>query len=341
MTFFRFIKHRPYSVRSFRAHEETSGYRYPNDQRFPRPLPVCFGGVVRTSIERLVQINGVRLRVTEAGTPGDPVIILAHGFPELAYSWRHQIPVLAAAGYHVLAPDQRGYGGSTSPDAIEDYDIHALSADLVGLLDNVEAQQAVFIGHDWGALLVWQTALLHPGRVAAVAGLSVPPVPRARSLPTEAWRKKFGPDFYMLQFQEPGRADAAMAADPAATMRGLFAGTPDGPLPDWMSADEFDHYVTEFTRTGFTGGLNWYRNYDRNWATTQHLADATISAPALFVGGTADPFLATMRPERAREVAVGAYRQELIEGAGHWIQQDSADEVNRLVSEFLAGLDRW
>ncbi|MET0699243.1 MAG: alpha/beta hydrolase [Mycobacterium sp.] len=295
---------------------------------------------MRTSTERLVQTNGVQLRVTEAGSPGDPVIVLAHGFPELAHSWRYQIPVLAAAGYHVLAPDQRGYGGTTCPEAIEDYDIHALSGDLIGLLDTVDAQQAVFIGHDWGALLVWQTALLHPDRVAAVAGLSVPPVPRARSLPTEAWRTKFGEDFYMLQFQEPGRADAAMGADPAATMRGLFTGTADGPLPDWMSDDDFAYYVAEFTRTGFTGGLNWYRNYDRNWATTEHLAGATTSAPALFVGGTKDLYLASMRPERAREVAAGAYRQEMIEGAGHWIQQDSADEVNRILLDFLAGLRR-
>ncbi|WP_276032032.1 alpha/beta fold hydrolase [Mycolicibacterium komossense] len=278
----------------------------------------------------------VRLRVTEAGTPGDPVVILAHGFPELAYSWRHQIPALAAAGYHVLAPDQRGYGGSSRPEAIDAYDIHALTGDLVALLDDVGAQRAIFVGHDWGAMVVWHTALLHPSRVAAVAGLSVPPVPRARSRPTEAWRAKFGEDFYMLQFQEPGPADTAMAADPAATMRGLFAGTPDGPLPQWITDAEFEYYVTEFSRTGFTGGLNWYRNYDRNWATTSQLTDATITAPALFVGGTADPILTFMRPERAREVAVGPYRQEMVTGAGHWVQQDSPDEVNRILLDFLA-----
>ncbi|CAN5542600.1 epoxide hydrolase EphA [soil metagenome] len=291
-----------------------------------------------TPTERSVQTNGVRLRVTEAGVPGHPVAVLAHGFPELAYSWRHQIPVLAAAGYHVLAPDQRGYGGSSRPEDVEAYDIHALTGDLVALLDDVGADRGVFIGHDWGAMVVWHTALLHPDRVSAVAGLSVPPVPRARSRPTEAWRAKFGEDFYMLQFQEPGRADTAMAADPAATMRGLFAGAPDAPLPEWLSAEEFDHYVSEFTRTGFIGGLNWYRNYDRNWATTQQLTDATITVPALFVGGTADPVLTTMRPERAREVAAGPYRQELIEGAGHWVQQDSADEVNRILLEFLREL---
>ena len=203
-----------------------------------------------TSTERLVETNGVALRVIEAGERGAPVVVLAHGFPELAYSWRHQIPVLAEAGYHVLAPDQRGYGGSSRPEAVEDYDIHALTGDLVGLLDDVGAQQAVFIGHDWGAMVVWHTALLHPGRVRAAAGLSVPPIPRTRSRPTERWRQKFGDDFYMLRFQEPGRADAEMAADVAATMSGMFAGLLGGsaPLPDWISAEEFEHYVTEFSK---------------------------------------------------------------------------------------------
>jgi pimeloyl-ACP methyl ester carboxylesterase len=293
------------------------------------------------STDRFVDTNGVRLRVTEAGTPGNPVVVLAHGFPELAYSWRHQIPVLAAAGYHVLAPDQRGYGGSSRPDPVGAYDIHALTGDLVGLLDTVtgvDDAKAAFIGHDWGAMVVWHTALLWPERVAAVAGLSVPPVPRARGKPTEAWRTKFGADFYMLQFQEQGPADTAMAADPAATMRGLFTGTKDGPLPEWLSDDEFNYYVSEFTRTGFTGGLNWYRNYDHNWATTTQLDEAKISAPALFVGGAADPVLAFMRPERAGEVVDGPYRQEMIEGAGHWIQQDSADRVNRILLDFLGAL---
>ncbi len=141
------------------------------------------------STERLVDTNGVRLRVIEAGEPGAPVVVLAHGFPELAYSWRHQIPVLADAGYHVLAPDQRGYGGSSCPDAIEAYNIHELTADLVGLLDDVGAERAVWIGHDWGAMVVWNMPLLHPDRVAAVAALSVPPLPRPRQPPIQAFRR--------------------------------------------------------------------------------------------------------------------------------------------------------
>ncbi|MDT5098171.1 MAG: hypothetical protein QOC76_1908 [Mycobacterium sp.] len=300
------------------------------------------GEAVLTTTERLVDVNGMRLRVIEAGDRGAPVIVLAHGFPELAYSWRHQIPVLADAGYHVLAPDQRGYGGSSRPDAVEDYDIHALTGDLVGLLDDVDVPQAVFIGHDWGAMVVWHTALLHPDRVRAVAGLSVPPIPRARSRPTERWREKFGDDFYMLRFQEPGLADAEMEADVAVTMRGLFAGLIEGdaPLPGWISPGEFEHYVTQFSRTGFTGALNWYRNYDRNWESTPQLADVKITAPAVFIGGTADPVGPTMNPARAREVAAGPYTAQMIEGAGHWVQQERPEEVNRLLLGFLREVER-
>ncbi len=285
--------------------------------------------------ERLVDVDDVRLRVLEAGDPGAPVVILAHGFPELAYSWRHQIPVLADAGYHVLAPDQRGYGGSSAPEAVEAYDIHHLTGDLVALLDDIGVRQAVFIGHDWGAMVVWHTALLHPDRVRAVAGLSVPPIPRARTRPTERWREKFGEDFYMLRFQEPGVADAEMAADVAATMRGMFDDlSPDAP-PGWISDDELAHYVSEFGRTGFTGALNWYRNYDRNWESTPALVDARITVPALFIGGTTDPIGPTMNPARAREVVAGPYTERWISGAGHWVQQERPDDVNRMLLEFL------
>ncbi|WP_197378962.1 alpha/beta fold hydrolase [Mycolicibacterium mengxianglii] len=297
---------------------------------------MCFGEFVSTSTPRSAAVNGVQLQLVEAGRAGDPLVILAHGFPDLAYTWRHQIDVLAAAGFHVLAPDQRGYGGSSRPESVTDYDIHALTGDLVALIDQAGCERAVVIGHDWGAMVAWHTALLHPERVAAVAGLSVPPTPRPRSRPTQRWREKFGEDFYMLRFQEPGPADHALAADVAATMRGLLAGDPTAALPDWISEAELDVYISEFSRTGFTGGLNWYRNYDRNWETTPELETARITAPALFVGGTADPILGFMRPERATEVATGPYREVLIEGAGHWVHQERPEEVNRVLLDFLA-----
>ncbi|MGI9125922.1 MAG: alpha/beta fold hydrolase, partial [Mycobacterium sp.] len=161
-----------------------------------------------TPAQRVLDVNGVRLRVFEAGPPDGPLVILAHGFPELAYSWRHQIPVLAEAGYHVVAPDQRGYGGSSRPHAVEAYDINALTGDLIGILDLMGARRAVMVGHDWGAVVAWSTPLLHPDRVAAVAGLSVPPVPRPMTPPTEAFRRIFADNFfYILYFQQTGPAD--------------------------------------------------------------------------------------------------------------------------------------
>lgn len=312
--------------------------------------------------ERNVDVNGVRLRVVEAGPTDGPVVVLAHGFPELAYSWRHQIPVLAAAGYRVVAPDQRGYGGSSRPAAVEDYDITALTGDLIGLLDAHGADRAALVGHDWGAVVAWSTPLLHPDRVAAVAGLSVPPVPRPLVPPTAAFRRIFGENFfYILYFQQPGVADAEMAADPRRAMRRMLGGMrapgnetdalrmvapgPEGfierlpepgRLPDWLTEDELRHYVDEFTRTGFTGALNWYRNFDRNWQVMADPAAPTITVPALFVGGTADPVLAFTKVDRATEVAVGPYRQVMLEGAGHWIQQERPEEINAELLAFLS-----
>ncbi|HZA11970.1 alpha/beta hydrolase [Mycobacterium sp.] len=315
-----------------------------------------------TSTQRLVDTNGVRLRTEEAGDRGAPLVVLAHGFPDLAYGWRRQIPVLAEAGYHVLAPDQRGYGGSSRPGAVEDYDIVALTGDLVGLLDDVGAEHAVFVGHDWGASVVWSTGLLHPDRVAAVVGLSVPPVPRPLVPPTQAFRKIFGDNFfYMLYFQEPGVADADLARDPATTMRRMIAGlrafdpqadrlemagpAPAGfverlpepdTLPSWLRQAELDHYIAEFTRTGFTGPLNWYRNLDRNWELTA--AAPKITAPSMFIGGTGDPVLAFTRRDRYPEVVDGPYQEVMIDGAGHWVHQERPAEVNEALLSLLSGL---
>lgn len=319
-----------------------------------------------SSTERLVDTNGVRLRVIEAGDRGAPVVVLCHGFPELAYSWRHQIPALAEAGYHVLAPDQRGYGGSSRPEAIEAYDIHHLTADITGLLDDVGVERAAWVGHDWGAMVVWNAPLLHPDRVGAVAALSVPPVPRAKRPVTVALKRTFGDNFfYILYFQEPGVADAELNGDPARTLRRMmgrlqlsddqdaalrmFAPGPEGfidrlpepdGLPDWITQDELDRYISEFSRTGFTGGLNWYRNMDRNWETTAELDGATIDVPCLFIGGTADPVLTFTRKDRAAEVVSGPYRELMIDGAGHWLQQERPDEVNAALLEFLKGV-QW
>ncbi len=340
----------------------TGGTRLPNT--FRADPGVCFGETVPDTVpvtERIVNTNGVQLHTVEAGEPGAPVAVLAHSFPELAYSWRHQIPAPATAGCHVPAPDQRGYGGSSRPDGISAYNIAELSADLIGLLDDFGAERAVLIGHDWGAPVVWSSAQLHPGRVAAVVGLSVPPVPRAQVPPAQAFCSLFGDNFfYMLYFQEPGVADAELDADPAETLRRMMAGLrpPDdraaamrmirpGPqgfierlpesdgLPSWITAEELDHYIAGFTRTGFTGGLHWYRNLDRNWEILADPPAATISVPALFIAGAHDPVSAFMRRDRIQEVVTGPYREVMIEGAGHWLQQECPDRVNEVVLDFL------
>jgi pimeloyl-ACP methyl ester carboxylesterase len=313
--------------------------------------------------DRTIAVNGVELHVVEDGPADGPPVILAHGFPELAYSWRHQIPALAAAGYRVLAPDQRGYGRSSRPEAIADYDIEHLSADLVGLLDDIGAERAAFVGHDWGSMVVWQTALLHPERVAGVCGMSVPFSPRAQRPPTQIWRHVFaGKFFYILYFQEPGVADAELNADPAKCLRRMLCGTrtdkggsidqnaddgrgfadrfpePDG-LPGWLSQDELDFYIAEFTRTGFTGGLNWYRNFDRNWELTPQLAGAKVEAPSFFVGGALDPVLLMAPPDRQHEWLSDFRGSVIIDDAGHWVQQEKPAETNAALLGFLDGID--
>jgi pimeloyl-ACP methyl ester carboxylesterase len=310
---------------------------------------------------RTVAVGDVELSVLDAGE-GFPVV-LAHGFPELAYSWRHQIPALAAAGNRVLAPDQRGYGRSSRPERIEDYDITHLTGDLLALLDDIGEERAVFVGHDWGALVVWQLALLAPERVAGVVGMSVPFIPRAPFPPTQLMRRMVGDSFfYMLYFQQPGVADADLGRDPATTMTRMLAGLRlvDGDaaataadtfaaddrgfverlpeperLPAWLSQRELDAYVGEFSRTGFTGGINWYRNLDRNWELTPQLTGAKVEVPAMFVGGAGDPVL-LMSPPAVMDGWLSDDRgRVLVEGAGHWVQQEKPDEVNAALVEFV------
>ncbi len=310
---------------------------------------------------RTVAHGDIELSVLDAGE-GFPVV-LAHGFPELAYSWRHQIPALAAAGNRVLAPDQRGYGRSTRPEAIEDYDIEHLTGDLLALLDDIGEERAVFVGHDWGAMVVWNLAVLAPERVAGVVGMSVPFLPRGPMPPTQLMRQVMGDSFfYMLYFQEPGVADEDLGRDPATTMTRMLAGlrladgeTPDpslmaaddgrgfvdrlpdpgGELPGWLSRDELDHYIAEFSRTGFTGGINWYRNLDRNWELTEHVTGAKVKSPALFIGGSADPVLLMSPPSLMDGWLDDPRGTVLVDDAGHWVQQEKPDEVNAALIEFV------
>jgi pimeloyl-ACP methyl ester carboxylesterase len=310
--------------------------------------------------ERVVHVNGVDLSVTEGGS--GPPVIFAHGFPELAYSWRHQLPALIDAGFHVVAPDQRGYGRSSRPSAIEDYDITALTGDLLALLDDIGEERAVFVGHDWGAMIVWQLALLAPERVAGVVGMSVPFIARPEMPPVQMMRELLGDlFFYIIYFQEPGPADAELDRDPATTMRRMLAGLSDtgGEIPDlgaalandgrgfvdrlpdptelpaWLSQGELDHYVDEFSRTGFTGAINWYRNLDRNWTLTEQLDGAKVTVPSLFISGSRDPVLA-MTPPSVMDGWLTDHRGTvLVDHAGHWVQQEKPDDVNAAIIGFV------
>jgi pimeloyl-ACP methyl ester carboxylesterase len=293
---------------------------------------------------RRVSVNGIELSLLDEGA--GEIIVLCHGFPELAFSWRRQIPALVHAGYRVLAPDMRGFGESTAPAQVSAYDVLTLCGDMCGLLDAAGAQSAIFIGHDWGANVVWHLAAIHPERVRAVAGLSVPFVPRAPAPPIPIMRSHLGEDFYIVWFQEPGVADEVFARD---VRRTLTATTPWGrqwaehadahpPRPAWMSEPELGVYVRAFARTGFTGGLNWYRNIDRNWELTAPFAQRRIEQPAMFLTGERDRVREFMPAEAMNGWVTDLRASVVVPGAGHWVQQQAPEAVNAALLDFLAGL---
>jgi pimeloyl-ACP methyl ester carboxylesterase len=316
--------------------------------------------------QRLVEANGIRLNVVERGD--GPLVLLCHGFPESWYSWRHQIDALADAGFRVVAPDMRGYGKSDQPEAIDQYTVFHLVGDLVGLLDALEAPDAVVVGHDWGAAVAWHAALLRPDRFRAVVALSVPFRTRAKARPTSVMPRTDDAQFYQLYFQEPGVAEAELERDPRLTVRAILFGAsgdaapedsgglgmvptgagflrgaaPPEALPSWLTEHDVDVYAGEFQRTGFRGGLNWYRNIDRNWELMAPFAGAPVTVPALYVAGDRDlvvrfpgmdrllPNLKHFVPE-LREV-------RMLPGCGHWTQQERPGEVNAAIIDFLRGL---
>jgi pimeloyl-ACP methyl ester carboxylesterase len=294
--------------------------------------------------ERAIAANGIELHVVEEGD--GPLVVLCHGFPELAFSWRHQLPALVDAGYRVVAPDMRGFGGSSAPKEVEAYDVVSLCGDMCGLLDVLGERDAVFVGHDWGASLVWSLATLHPERVRAVAGLSVPFVPRAPAAPLPIMARHLGEDFYICWFQKPRVADEALARDVRRTLTTSRQWTAqwadeDGrepKRPPWMSEEELAVYIEAFERTGFTGGLNWYRNIDRNWELTASVADRRVEQPAMFITGELDPVRNFMPAEGMRGWVTDLRAEIVVPGAGHWIQQQEPDAVNAALLDFLAGL---
>lgn len=315
---------------------------------------------------REIDANGIKLHLAEAGS--GPAVVLCHGWPETWYSWRHQLAALAAAGFRAIAPDMRGYGRSDRPEAIEAYTQLHIVGDMVGLLDALEIKQAAIIGHDWGAPAAWHSALMRPDRFRAVAGLSVPYRPRGRISAIDAFKAGGMETIYMMYFQTPGVAERELEADIAKSLRRVYysgsGSLPEGkrwhafvppgkglldstfdcelPLP-WLSAADLDAYVQDFTRSGFRGGLNWYRNLHRNWELMAPFANAPIAQPSLFVAGSRDgvirmPGMRT-ETEELRKVLPGLTKSVILDGPGHWVQQEAPEPVNALLIEFLRGLD--
>jgi pimeloyl-ACP methyl ester carboxylesterase len=311
---------------------------------------------------RHLDIGGLRMHIAEAGS--GPLVLLLHGFPESWYSWRHQLTALAAAGFHAVAPDQRGYGQTDAPSQPGQYTILHLTGDVIALLDALGAGQAVVAGHDWGAPVAWHAALLRPDRVRGVIGLSVPYRPRGSRPPIAAMRARFGAGFYMVYFQQPGVAEAELSQDVPATFRKLlYSASGDGPggapivppgggfldtcadperLPAWLTSADIETYARQFAASGFTGPLNWYRNLDRNWELTAAWRRAPVTVPALDLAGDRDlvvraPGALQMLP-RLREFAPRLRDPVLLPGCGHWTQQERADEVNQAMIGFCTEL---
>jgi epoxide hydrolase A/B len=322
---------------------------------------------------RFIETNGIRMHLAEKGT--GPLVLLCHGFPESWYSWRHQIEALAAAGFHAVAPDMRGYGQSEAPEAIDQYTLLHLVGDMVGVLDALGEETAVIAGHDWGAPVAWHAALFRPDRFRGIVGLSVPFAQRGRMRPTSVMPQTNDAVFYQLYFQTPGVAEAEMETDVRAAIRGILlrisgeyensgagatgfamiprvggllavtaraSGIGSMALPAWLSEVDLDFFVAELARTGLRGGLNWYRNIDRNWELRAAFAGARITVPALFVAGSRDPVLAFPGAAEAvanlREFVPALRGATILPGCGHWTQQERPAEVNAAMLQFLRSL---
>jgi pimeloyl-ACP methyl ester carboxylesterase len=297
----------------------------------------------------LISINGVELEVFEAGQHnlGNP-IVLCHGWPEHAYSWRYQIPALVEAGYHVIVPNQRGYGNSSCPTEITDYNIEHLSGDLVALLDHYEYEKAIFVGHDWGANVVWGLTLLHPDRVDKIINLALPYQERGEVPWIQMMEAIFGADFYFVHFnQQPGVADAILYEKTSQFLRNIFRKnvplTPpkpgmmminlaneETPLGEpIMSDNELEVFISAFESSGFTGSINWYRNLDQNW----HLladADPIIQQPTLMIHGDQD-----LIPKFEKLTNFVPNAEVVTLNCGHWIQQEKPEETNQVILKWL------
>jgi pimeloyl-ACP methyl ester carboxylesterase len=315
---------------------------------------------------KFVQTNGIRMHYVEQGT--GPLVVLCHGFPESWYSWRHQITAIAGAGFHVVAPDQRGYGQTDRPEPVSAYNTLLLAGDIVGLVNALGAKTATVFGHDWGAPVAWYAALLRPDLFPAMGLLSVPGFPRTPVVPSQVAKAAFGDQvFYQQYFQQVGKAEHDFGKDPRRALLGfLYALSGDahgadkwrfvfGPnetildsfkvpdkLPPWLSEADLDFYTNEFKRTGFVGALNWYRNIDATWELVGFLEGASVRQPSLFITGDQDPVIVMYEHwyKHVTELLTDLKVNVTLPGVGHWTQQERPEEVNRLMIDFLKGLSK-
>jgi pimeloyl-ACP methyl ester carboxylesterase len=308
---------------------------------------------------RTISANGIELFLLEQGQ--GPLVVLCHGWPELSYSWRHQIAAIADAGFHVVAPDLRGYGRTSAPADIAAYSIFDTVGDMVALVTALGETQAVIVGHDWGAPVAWHAALFRPDMFTKVAGLSVPPPFRGRARPLDSLRAGGVTNFYWQYFQTPGVAEVEFERDVATTMRKIFGRGVSDPaalyvtedkgflgnippvltLPDWLSEADIAYFAEAYQKSGFRGGLNWYRNLDRNWDLTAPWQGAQIHQPSLFIAGSRDSVITGLigakRVTELDRVLPNLRQKLIIEGAGHWVQQERPHEVNAALIAFLKG----
>jgi pimeloyl-ACP methyl ester carboxylesterase len=309
---------------------------------------------------RMVCTNGIDMAVYEAGPKNGPAVVLCHGFPELAFSWRHQLPALAAAGYRAIVPDQRGYGSSSRPVVVTDYDMAHLTGDLAGLLDALDIGKAVFCGHDWGGSVVWSMPLYCPSVVAGVIGVNTPFFPRPPADPIMLMRARFGDNMYMVVFQKPGEADAILARDVGKTFR-FFMRKNAVTAAEWaklppearnlqlvqalqsdetwwrgevlLDSAEMKVFVDTYTRTGFTGGINWYRNISRNWQLSGNF-EPRVTVPSLMIMAENDVVLPPALTE-GMDRFVPDLERVLIPDCGHWTQQEKPAETNAAMLDWL------
>jgi pimeloyl-ACP methyl ester carboxylesterase len=308
---------------------------------------------------RQIPLNGIDMHVAECGA--GPLVLMCHGWPELWYSWRHQLKALADAGFRAVAPDMRGFGQTSAPDDVGAYSIFHNIGDMVVLVSALGEKRALIVGHDWGAPVAWHAALWRPDIFPAVVAMSVPHRRRGAQPPLETLRKAGKGDYYWLYFQELA-AEEEFARDARFTVKRLFhigfgetpredkmslyvdrargfLGAPrDVALPEWLSEADIDVFASEYQRTGFRGGLNWYRNIDRNWELTASWQDAKITQPALFIAGANDAVITGSMGKRALDdletVVPNLQRKLLLDGAGHWIQQERSAEVSAALISF-------